>query len=203
MPASLQLVTGVPAAERTVGQQLSQEDVGIIGYIGAGTGFTGVIKQRFSDFIVREVDLKGQVVRLREIGKPVEPEEPQKESVPAAIYTGELDLDLQHDEWTEATTRRLKPYLSDDTIIQLFDLYKQGKEAPEDEESAANGQGRDRGKGRKTDTRRVVSQVGRNGAQLISPLPIKNREPLGTPPSAKRSTVSLTAEPKQWATRLA
>ena len=29
------------------------------------TGFVGVIKQRYSDFIVREVDLQGQVAMLK------------------------------------------------------------------------------------------------------------------------------------------
>ena len=163
MPASLQLLTGIEPPERKAGEQLCQEEVGIIGYIGAGTGFTGVIKQRFSDFIVREVDSKGQVVRLKDIGKPVEPDEPAKPTVTATIYTGQLDegLQLQHNEWTEATTRRLKPHLPDETIIQLFALYKEGKDVPQDqdEEAAANTHGRDRGKGRKADTRRVLSQV--------------------------------------------
>lgn len=157
MPASLELLTGTTET-RQVGQQLAQEEVGIIGYIGSNTGFTGVIKQRFSDFIVREVTPTGEVVRLKDIGKPTEPEDPKPEPTPAEIYTGNLDLHLEHDQWTEATTRRLKPYLSDDTITQLFALYKEGKEPPADEESAANTQGRPTGRGRAKDTRQVLSQ---------------------------------------------
>jgi hypothetical protein len=46
MPDSLELVTGVKATERQVGDQLAQEEVGIIGYVGNVKGFQGVIKQR-------------------------------------------------------------------------------------------------------------------------------------------------------------
>lgn len=46
MPDSLELVTGIKATERQVGDQLAQEEVGIIGYVGNVKGFQGVIKQR-------------------------------------------------------------------------------------------------------------------------------------------------------------
>jgi tRNA pseudouridine13 synthase len=42
----------------------SEKSVGILAFTTPGEGFKAATKQRFSDFIVREVDLAGQVVRL-------------------------------------------------------------------------------------------------------------------------------------------
>ncbi|XP_046392653.1 pseudouridylate synthase 7 homolog [Ischnura elegans] len=42
----------------------SEEDVGIKHYVGQHQGFSAVIKQRYSDFHVSEIDLKGDIVQL-------------------------------------------------------------------------------------------------------------------------------------------
>ncbi|XP_014670043.1 PREDICTED: pseudouridylate synthase 7 homolog [Priapulus caudatus] len=45
-------------------------DVGITEYVGRHQGFFGVVKQRYSDFVVNEVDTSEQVLRLNDVSKP-------------------------------------------------------------------------------------------------------------------------------------
>ena len=47
--------------------------MGIREFCTAGRGFRGVTKQRYSDFIVREVSLSGEVVRLQHLPEPPPP----------------------------------------------------------------------------------------------------------------------------------
>lgn len=56
------------ATPRIVG--LSETDVGITQFVGSSPGFTGVIKARFSDFQVNEIDQAGNVVRLTSTALP-------------------------------------------------------------------------------------------------------------------------------------
>ncbi|KAB1208274.1 Multisubstrate pseudouridine synthase 7 [Morella rubra] len=49
-----------------------ESDVGIICYISKLPGFRGILKQRYSDFIVNEVDMEGKVVHLTSLDAPQE-----------------------------------------------------------------------------------------------------------------------------------
>ncbi|CAH1784910.1 unnamed protein product [Owenia fusiformis] len=60
-------------------QCLKEGDVGITEYISQHEGFNGVIKQRFSDFIVNEIDADGDTVRLTDITDPKLKEEEANE----------------------------------------------------------------------------------------------------------------------------
>ncbi|KAI8555938.1 hypothetical protein RHMOL_Rhmol05G0214600 [Rhododendron molle] len=51
---------------------LDEAEVGIFCYISQLPGFSGVLKQRYSDFIVNEVDLEGNVVHLTNLEAPSE-----------------------------------------------------------------------------------------------------------------------------------
>lgn len=51
---------------------VQEKDVGITEYISKHAGFQGVIKQRYSDFLVSEIDLNGQVVKLTNFDLPPE-----------------------------------------------------------------------------------------------------------------------------------
>ena len=53
-----------------IGQVMTEKDAGITEYISSHTGFTAVIKQRFSDFLVNEIDNSGKTVRLTDVSKP-------------------------------------------------------------------------------------------------------------------------------------
>ncbi|KAI3687206.1 hypothetical protein L1987_80900 [Smallanthus sonchifolius] len=80
---------GVVAQSRTppsVGRKISaamkapleESDVGISCYISPLSGFRGILKQRYSDFVVNEVDLDGNVVHLTSLEAPTEiAEEPE------------------------------------------------------------------------------------------------------------------------------
>lgn len=52
---------------------LSENLVGISAFANTASGFQGILKQRYSDFIVREIDSAGRVARLESMsGKDLE-----------------------------------------------------------------------------------------------------------------------------------
>ncbi|KAK6911419.1 Pseudouridine synthase, TruD [Dillenia turbinata] len=55
---------------------LEESDVGILCYVTQLPGFRGILKQRYSDFIVNEVDLEGNVVHLTSLDVPINVEQP-------------------------------------------------------------------------------------------------------------------------------
>nr|XP_018622549.1 multisubstrate pseudouridine synthase 7 isoform X2 [Nicotiana tomentosiformis] len=56
----------------TMMKTMDESDVGISCYISKLPGFRGILKQRYSDFIVNEVDLDGNVVHLTSLEAPAE-----------------------------------------------------------------------------------------------------------------------------------
>nr|XP_018897314.1 PREDICTED: pseudouridylate synthase 7 homolog isoform X1 [Bemisia tabaci] len=60
---------------------LSEEDVGITQYVSSVPGFEAVIKQRYSDFQVNEIDLEGNIAKLTSLAAP--PPEKKGEPTPA------------------------------------------------------------------------------------------------------------------------
>ncbi|KAL1497061.1 hypothetical protein ABEB36_008086 [Hypothenemus hampei] len=50
--------------------QLTEEEVGIDAYISSLAGFSAVIKARFSDFQVNEIDLNGRIAKLTDVAIP-------------------------------------------------------------------------------------------------------------------------------------
>lgn len=60
-------------------------------YIGKHTGFSAIIKERYSDFHVNEIDLNGQVAKLIHQDIPTEPEDNEdiedlKKLIPSTIW---------------------------------------------------------------------------------------------------------------------
>lgn len=53
---------------------LMEKDIGVTEYVGSTPGFNAVIKSRFSDFQVNEIDLDGNVVKLTDTKLPTIPE---------------------------------------------------------------------------------------------------------------------------------
>lgn len=53
---------------------LVEKDVGITQFVGTAPGFTGVIKARFSDFQVNEIDVDGNEVKLTDTVAPKPPQ---------------------------------------------------------------------------------------------------------------------------------
>ncbi|XP_019624819.1 PREDICTED: pseudouridylate synthase 7 homolog [Branchiostoma belcheri] len=60
----------VPSRVNLLAQR--ETDVGITEYISKHEGFSGIIKQRYSDFLVREVDVQGKTVQLTDTSPPVD-----------------------------------------------------------------------------------------------------------------------------------
>lgn len=56
-----------------VGSRLKESDIGITEYIGKHPGFVAIIKERYNDFHVNEIDLDGQVVKLTHQDIPPDP----------------------------------------------------------------------------------------------------------------------------------
>ncbi|OVA05407.1 Pseudouridine synthase [Macleaya cordata] len=80
---------------------LDEADVGIQCYISQLPGFRGVLKQRYSDFIVNEVDSDGNVVHLTSLDAPPEiyqnveekkEKEENEEKETNISYTSEIEL---------------------------------------------------------------------------------------------------------------
>ncbi|KAL9225491.1 hypothetical protein vseg_001408 [Gypsophila vaccaria] len=82
--------------EESIKPKITEEsDVGILCYISNLPGFRGILKQRYSDFIVNEVDLDGNVVRLTSLSVPPELVEKKKEEKIVELldksYTSEIE----------------------------------------------------------------------------------------------------------------
>ncbi|XP_072528201.1 pseudouridylate synthase 7 homolog isoform X2 [Salminus brasiliensis] len=61
---------------------LSEVDVGIHKFVSDHKGFSGILKERYSDFVVHEISREGQILRLDDLSVPVETEEASVEAVP-------------------------------------------------------------------------------------------------------------------------
>ncbi|WWD22862.1 hypothetical protein CI109_107357 [Kwoniella shandongensis] len=160
LPPSLALVSGVEVDLEARSGFVGEEDCGIRGFAGRGVkGVKGVIKQRFTDFIVNEVGMDGEVLHLKDISKPVEPtaaatatsngkgkgklneEEAANgdiEATPAQVeeqveespLPETLQLLSSHKFWTTEKATKLRHHLSDETIIALHALLVEGKDPP-------------------------------------------------------------------------
>ncbi|KAL2478601.1 Pseudouridine synthase family protein [Forsythia ovata] len=73
---------------------VEESDVGIFCYISKLPGFRGILKQRYSDFIVNEVGLDGNVVHLNSLEVPPEISEEKTEKTPVQLnnnYATEIE----------------------------------------------------------------------------------------------------------------
>uniref|UniRef100_A0A4W3INT6 Pseudouridylate synthase 7 homolog n=1 Tax=Callorhinchus milii TaxID=7868 RepID=A0A4W3INT6_CALMI len=58
---------------------LVEEDVGITKFVSAHKGFSGILKERYSDFVVHEINKDGKVVFLDNLSVPADDEDPTEE----------------------------------------------------------------------------------------------------------------------------
>ncbi|KAG8708995.1 hypothetical protein FRC09_000922 [Ceratobasidium sp. 395] len=106
--------------------QGSEKDVGITEYISHDiASIEGIIKQRFTDFLVYEVDLEGNVVHVRDMGKP-EGIKPKASPVEVPLETPSLE----DGKWSSDVDTKLSELLSEEARGQLKTLYEQGPEPP-------------------------------------------------------------------------
>ncbi|XP_034457065.1 pseudouridylate synthase 7 homolog isoform X1 [Hippoglossus hippoglossus] len=57
---------------------LTELDVGILKYVSEHEGFSGILKERYSDFVVNEISKHGKIVHLDDLSIPAEAEEVQE-----------------------------------------------------------------------------------------------------------------------------
>ncbi|KAL4226776.1 multisubstrate pseudouridine synthase 7 [Mactra antiquata] len=77
---------------------VKETDVGILEYISPFAGFQGVIKQRYSDFLVNEISVDGKVVHLTNTDIPKEPVQPmpvREYKIPPGLLSEEEIIKLK------------------------------------------------------------------------------------------------------------
>ncbi|KIK68015.1 hypothetical protein GYMLUDRAFT_804143 [Collybiopsis luxurians FD-317 M1] len=152
LPPSHSLL-GVPNPPSEAGRAINflETDVGISEYVGRGVSkIEGIIKQRFTDFLVNEVDLDGNVLHLKSLAMP---ESAKKNPAPFSATDEQVmqldqnssatrefdgseenitteDAEKSTDPWPESFNATLAPYLSETAIVQLKEMFLQGSEPP-------------------------------------------------------------------------
>nr|GAT59956.1 predicted protein [Mycena chlorophos] len=97
----------------------------------------GIIKQRFTDFLVYEIDLDGNVVHLKDVQKPPAPKG-EDAADPAAAESSESAPAAAAEEkpvgpeepWPDRFTTRLSAFLSEEAVGKLKEMYLEGPEPP-------------------------------------------------------------------------
>ncbi|XP_054844983.1 pseudouridylate synthase 7 homolog isoform X2 [Eublepharis macularius] len=75
---------------------LTELDVGITKFVSSHKGFSGILKERYSDFVVHEIGKDGRVVHLDDFSVPVDDEDPPEENFAALSAEEKRQLeDLQ------------------------------------------------------------------------------------------------------------
>ncbi|XP_070611214.1 pseudouridylate synthase 7 homolog isoform X2 [Erythrolamprus reginae] len=58
---------------------LMEQDVGIQKFASSHKGFLGILKERYSDFVVHEIGKEGEIIHLDDLSVPVDKEDPPEE----------------------------------------------------------------------------------------------------------------------------
>ncbi|XP_065361113.1 pseudouridylate synthase 7 homolog [Calliphora vicina] len=86
----------------TIKDNLREDQVGITEYVNKGEGFMGILKSRFSDFHVNEIDLSGQVLQLNDLKIP-EQKEDELSTEEVNLAREELKNVINEDVWNKIT----------------------------------------------------------------------------------------------------
>ncbi|KAI6105807.1 tRNA pseudouridine synthase D [Pisolithus sp. B1] len=126
-------------------RQLLESDVGITEYVSRDVPpICGIIKQRFTDFLVFEVDQDHQVVHLKTLDKPPPSKKDQKhlkmtgedmktaepsQIIHASSSVSCMSISSDQEAWGDAVVSSLSPYFSDESIAQLRKTFLEGPES--------------------------------------------------------------------------
>lgn len=102
--------------------QLNEEDVGITQFITDTPGFSGVIKARFSDFQVNEIDLDGNIAKLTDQSIPKEFHKKKVVSEPIDLAQTPSEY-IPQDTWVS-----IKSILDNDALSVELNVDKVPKE---------------------------------------------------------------------------
>ncbi|XP_029952958.1 pseudouridylate synthase 7 homolog isoform X2 [Salarias fasciatus] len=99
---------------------LTELDVGILKYVSDHEGFSGILKERYSDFVVHEINKQGKVVHLDDLSIPAEAEDvPETEEQPK-----ECDV-LTDEQKKQLTELQLFTNKEDNVSIEVMDDTKE------------------------------------------------------------------------------
>ncbi|SPO28467.1 related to PUS7 - Pseudouridine synthase [Ustilago trichophora] len=128
--------------------RMTEARAGITAYVDPSlAGFQGIIKQRFTDFMVNEIDLSGAVCRLSSLdpspGKYLTQLRPEEAS--ATIEDAEIQAEkaakaqakasIEEGTWPANADEQLKQFFPDESIAGLKEMWSKGREG----ESMATG----------------------------------------------------------------
>jgi tRNA pseudouridine13 synthase len=123
--------------------RMTEARAGITAYVEPKlAGFQGIIKQRFTDFMVNEIDLTGQVCRLTSLdppaGKylqqlrpedaPVRSAEEEKEAAEHAAKE-QVKAAVQGGMWPEEADSKLATFFTDEAIAGLKEMWAKGRQS--------------------------------------------------------------------------
>ncbi|XP_063620984.1 pseudouridylate synthase 7 homolog [Cydia splendana] len=109
----------------TPGKRLSEEEIGVTEYINDHEGFLGVIKSRYSDFQVSEINLKGEIAKLTNTKPPqppVDKDVEQDEDLLLNKYNVEI---LPMDEWDRINKLAVSEASSEKVEIDVTGMSKE------------------------------------------------------------------------------
>uniref|UniRef100_H2ZX24 Pseudouridylate synthase 7 homolog n=1 Tax=Latimeria chalumnae TaxID=7897 RepID=H2ZX24_LATCH len=76
---------------------LTEIDVGITKFVSSHQGFSGILKERYSDFVVHEISKNGKISHLDDLSVPVDDEDPKVEILSVLSVEDKQQLEeLQH-----------------------------------------------------------------------------------------------------------
>lgn len=115
------------AASSSSGNGVSESDVGITHYLTPkNPGFAGQIKQRYSDFLVNEIDLEGKVVYLKDRGFKM-PRKPQQSAEELKTQQEADTLKRQGFEVNPELRKSLVEILGESDVSKIEDVYRQAQ----------------------------------------------------------------------------
>ncbi|KAG8860947.1 hypothetical protein FRB91_000143 [Serendipita sp. 411] len=101
-------------------------DVGISQYIGTGLSqINGIIKQRFTDFMVYEIDMTHNVVHIKSIERPT--------ATLVAAPSPTATMVESAEPWPPAFTEALAPFFSESGLNTLKNMYLEGPKTATEE----------------------------------------------------------------------
>ncbi|XP_076590186.1 pseudouridylate synthase 7 homolog isoform X1 [Chaetodon auriga] len=100
---------------------LTELDVGILKYVSDHEGFSGILKERYSDFVVHEINKQGKIVHLDDLSIPAE----AADDVPAAPQPPEESYVLTEEQTKQLGELQLLRNKEDSVSIEVVDDTKE------------------------------------------------------------------------------
>lgn len=116
--------TEAVAGASSSGNGVSESDVGITHFLTPeNPGFRGQIKQRYSDFMVNEIDLEGNVVYLKDRGFK-RPQKPQPSAEELKIQQEEEAKRRQEFQLSAEMKQKLDGLLGESDVEKIMDVFR-------------------------------------------------------------------------------